>query len=141
MCAASLLRQQLPLCLDADGEHTGSTRAVLDATFMAHGVSLGAAVYARTRQHHAPWSSQRLDAIGHHAQLGYVIARRVEPVVRYALVQPIGVTATHELAGGLTVYLRGHAIKWQTSVSARLGGRDGRTTTGITLASQLGVAF
>ncbi|MBK8234207.1 MAG: hypothetical protein IPK74_01500 [Deltaproteobacteria bacterium] len=37
------------LDLDADGEHAGSTRAVVDATVMAHGLSLGAAVYARYR--------------------------------------------------------------------------------------------
>lgn len=52
-----------------------------------------------------------------------------------------GAAPAHDLAGGLNVYLRGHAIKWQTSVSARLDTRDGRPTTDLHLSSQLGVAF
>ncbi|MBL8948030.1 MAG: hypothetical protein JNK45_32950, partial [Myxococcales bacterium] len=98
-------------------------------------------VYARATQDGARWSNQRLGAVGHHTQLGYVIAKRVEPVVRYTVVQGADTAATHDIAGGLNVYLRGHAIKWQTSVSARLGARDGRPTTDLHLSSQLGVAF
>lgn len=129
------------LDLDAHGAHTGSTSAVVDMTFMARGFSLSSAVYARATQDGARWSNQRLGAVGHHTQLGYVIAKRVEPVVRYTVVQGADTAATHDIAGGLNVYLRGHAIKWQTSVSARLGARDGRPTTDLHLSSQLGVAF
>lgn len=126
---------------DANGESVTSTSGVADMMFMARGFSLASAVYARTRQDGPRGWNQSLDAVGHHTHLGYVIARRVEPVVRYAVVLEGEPHATHDVAGGLNVFFLGHAIKWQTSVSARLGTRDGRSTADLHLASQLGVAF
>jgi len=124
--------------LDGDRDHASFTSAVVDVALQARGVSLISAVYAGTRQAGRRWSAQRADAIGHHTQLGYVIAERVEPVVRYALMQPREGNAQHDLAGGLNVFLRGHAVKWQTSVSVRLHGRE---RPDVHLQSQLGLAF
>jgi hypothetical protein len=110
-------------------------------TFMVRGFALSSAAYARARPTGSRRSNQRLSALGHHTQLGYVIAKRVEPVVRYAVVVGGEPVVRHDIAGGLNVFLRGHAIKWQTFVSAELGSRDGRSTADLRLSSQVGVAF
>ncbi len=127
---------------DRDGDGNSFTSGLVDMTFMVRGFALSSAAYARARPTGSRWSNQRLSALGHHTQLGYVIAKRVEPVVRYAVVVGGGEPAVrHDVAGGFNVFLRGHAIKWQTFVTAGLGSRDGRSSADLRLSSQLGVAF
>jgi len=128
--------------LDADGDHASFTSGLVDVMFKAHGLALSAALYAGSRQEGPRWSDQRLSALGHYTQLGYVIARRFEPVARYSFVLPGGEgNDQHDVAGGLNVFLRGHAFKWQTFVTARFQHPDGKTTPDIRVQSQLSLAF
>ncbi len=128
--------------LDADGDHGSFTSGLVDVLFKARGLSLSAALYAGSRQHGPRWSDQRFSALGHYTQLGYVIAKRFEPVARYSFVLPGGAGGDqHDLAGGFNVFIRGHAFKWQTSVSARFPHAAGMTTPDMRLSSQLSLAF
>jgi len=128
--------------LDADGDHTSFTSGLVDVMFKAHGLSLSAALYAGSRQDGSRWSDQRLGALGHYTQLGYVIARRFEPVARYSFMMPGGEgNDQHDVAGGLNVFIRGHAFKWQTFVSARFQHPDRWTTPDMRVQSQLSLAF
>lgn len=127
--------------LDADGDDESFTSALVDVVFKAHGFSLSSAVYAGTRQVGPRWSSQHVSALGHYTQLGYVIAKRFEPVARYSLLLSEGRNDQHDLAGGLNVFVRGHALKWQNFVSVRVQPGDGRYTQDVLLQSQLSLSF
>lgn len=128
--------------LDADGDNKSFTSGLVDVMLKARGLSLSSALYAGSRQDGPRWSDQRFSAFGHYTQLGYVIARRFEPVVRYSFMLPGGQgNDQHDVAGGLNVFFRGHAFKWQTFVSVRFQPRDGRDTQDMRLQSQLSLAF
>lgn len=128
--------------LDRDRDHESFTSGLVDVMFKARGLSLTSALYAGSRQAGSRWTEQRFNALGHYTQMGYVISRRFEPVVRYSFVLPEGKSNDqHEVAGGLNVFFRGHAFKWQTFVSARFQHPDGRTTPDMRLQSQLSLAF
>lgn len=128
--------------LDGDGDHSSLASGLVDVTLKARGFALASAVYVGTRQVGPRWSAQRLSAVGHYTQLGYVIARRFEPVVRYAVLLQRGAgNDQHDLAGGLNVFFRGHALKWQNFVSVRLQPRDGRATQDVQVQSQLTLSF
>lgn len=125
---------------DADGDHASFTSALVDVMLEAHGLAVSSAVYVRGRQHGQRWPQQRLSAVGHHTQLSYVIAQRVEPVLRYALIRPFdGGETLHDLTGGLNLYFEGHALKLQTEVSARF--RGGQPAPDVRLETQLTVAL
>lgn len=127
--------------LDADRDHASFTSGLVDVSFKARGFSLTAAVHAGTRQDGPRWGMQRLAAVGHYTQIGHVIAGRFEPVVRYAYLWPRGGEAQHDVAGGLNVFFRGHAFKWQNFVSVRATPHAGRDAPDIRLQSQLTLAF
>lgn len=128
--------------LDADGDRQSFASGLVDVMFKARGWSLSSALYAGSRQAGPRWTDQRFSAFGHYTQLGHVIARRFEPVVRYSFVLPGGEDDDrHDVAGGLNVFFRGHAFKWQTVVNARFQPRDGRASPDLRLQSQLSLAF
>lgn len=128
--------------LDADGDDESFASGAVDVMLKFRGLSLSSALYAGSRQDGPRWSDQRFGAFGHYTQLGYVIARRFEPVVRYAFILPGGGgNDQHDVAGGLNVFFRGHAFKWQTSVSVRVQPRDGSDTRDTRLQSLLSLAF
>jgi len=125
---------------DADRDHESFSSGVVDVLLEAYGFSITSAFYIGARQGGPSWSQQHLGAIGHHTQLGYVIAGRVEPVIRYAFLMPTGADDDqHDVAAGLNVYFQGHALKAQVSVSARF--LEGRDTPDIHLQSQLSLAL
>ena len=125
---------------DTDGEHASYTSGTVDFVLEAHGFSLSTAFYVGAQQDGQCWPAQHLTAIGHHTQLGYVIAHRVEPVVRYAMVMPTRAgEARHDVSGGLNLYLHGHGLKLQTFVSARFEG--GLHAPDVRLQSQLSLAL
>lgn len=128
--------------LDADGDHQPFTSGLVDVLLKAHGFSLSSALHAATRKAGPRWSDQRFSALGHYTQLGYVIANRFEPVLRYSALLPEGKhNDQHDLAAGLNVFFHGHAFKWQTSASARLQPRHGRETRDVRFQSQISLAF
>jgi MFS family permease len=127
---------------DADGDDASFASGLVDVMFKASGFSLSSAVYVGTRQAGPRWSDQRLATLGHHTQLGWVVAKRFEPVVRYAFVRPMGEgREQHDVAGGLNLFFRGHAFKWQNSVSVRFQPGEGFAEPDVLLQSQLSVAF
>lgn len=126
----------------ADGDDKSFTSSLVDLMFKAEGFTLSSAVTLGSTQRGRRWPDQRVSAVGHHTQLGYVIGDRVEPVVRYSVLLPRGEGATQQdLAGGANVYLRGQAFKWQSFVSVRFQPRDGRGTHDVSLKSQLSLSF
>ncbi|MCY1013350.1 porin [Nannocystis pusilla] len=128
--------------LGKPGDRQSFVSGLVDVMFKARGLSLSSALYAGSRQAGPRWTDQHFSALGHYTQLGYVIAKRFEPVVRYSFVLPGGEgNHQHDVAGGLNVFFRGHAFKWQTVVSARFQSHDGRATPDVRLQSQLGLAF
>lgn len=125
--------------MDRDGDSFAS--GLVDLMIKAGGFSLSSAVYVGSRQHGPRWADQRLSAVGHHTQLGYVVARRFEPVVRYAVLLPRGAGSQHDVAGGLNVFFRGHRFKWQNVASVRIQPHDGRDGLDVRFQSQLTLAF
>jgi phosphate-selective porin OprO/OprP len=102
------------LDLDADRSGDGLTRAEADLQLKAMGFSTTAAFYVATAQAGDAWTAQALDALGAHAQFGFLIADHVEPAFRWAWVGPVGAANdVHELLGGLSVYIHGHELKVQ----------------------------
>lgn len=123
-------------------------RGVVDVSFKAHGFSLSSAVYVSARRDGTAPSDRRVDTIGHSTQAGYVIADRVEPVVRYAFLLPLdGEADTHDVSGGLNIFLRGHALKLQANVGVRevlehpFGVRDDEKARDVYVKSQLTAAL
>ena len=128
--------------LDADGDDESFTSGLVDVMLKVRGLSLSSALYAGTRQAGPRWTNQRFSALAHYTQVGHVIAGRFEPVVRYSFVLPRGDgDGQHDVTGGLNVFFRGHAFKWQTFVSARFQPHDGRSAPDMRLQSQLSLAF
>jgi hypothetical protein len=80
-------------------------------------------------------------ARGGYAQLGWVVADRLEPVARYAVPLPEGEDADqHDVTAGLDALFHGDAPKWQTLVGVRLQQRDGGDTRDLSLQSRLSLA-
>ena len=128
--------------LDAGGDKQSFASGLVDVMFKARGLSLSSALYVGSRQAGPRWTDQRFGAFGHYTQLGFVIAKRFEPVVRYSFVLPGGDgNGHHDVAGGLNVFFRGHAFKWQTVVSARFQPQGGSAAPDLHLQSQLSLAF
>ena len=81
---------------------------------------------------------------GLHAQAGYVIADRYQPVVRFAMLDPDGDdNNTQKITAGLNVYFKGHNLKWQTDAGVAMyeapEGTD--VENDMIIRSQLQVAF
>jgi hypothetical protein len=107
------------LALPDDAQH--ATKAGLDVVLKAHGFSLLAAGHSATRSAGSGYFDQEVFVSGARAQAGYVIASRVEPVARYALVVPREAdTMNQEIRGGINVYVDGHRLKLQGDVGATL---------------------
>ena len=131
--------------LDLDADHESFASGLVDVKFEAQGFSLSSALYLGSRQAGPRWADQRLRTLGHYTQVGYVIAKRVEPVLRYSLLSATnGRDDQHDIAGGLNVFVHGHAFKWQNFVSARVHVIDsihGAPTRSLVFQSQLSLAF
>ncbi len=92
-----------------------AVRGAADALFKAGGFSAAATFYIATAQVDESLTSQRMGAVGAWAGVGYVIAKRVQIVAEYALVDPVGVDGTvHEPRGGVAVFILGRRIQWRT---------------------------
>jgi hypothetical protein len=127
---------------DASDEGKAATRADLDFIMKVEGFSLDGAVYLASVQDGDGFADQKYGAWGLHAQAGYVIAGRVEPVIRYALVDLDGDdNNTQELLGGLAIYVFKHNLKWQTEAGSVLRQDPAGTLDDVVVRTQLGLAF
>jgi hypothetical protein len=116
--------------LDTDDQGKGAVKGDLDFILKAHGFSLSGAGYVSSAQKaDKDWVSQELSALGAHFQAGYVIGGFVQPVLRYAIVDPTDKYADsdffkfnreQEILGGLSFYFFKHNAKWQTEGGALL---------------------
>ncbi|HJN72375.1 MAG TPA: porin [Myxococcota bacterium] len=121
---------------DADGDDSSCVAANLDYILKVQGFSTSGAVYVGTVQSGGSWTDQAYSALGFHAQAGYVVAERVEPVLRYGQILPDGAAATHELGAGLNVYGRGHDSKLQTGAIYTTSGGAGEVFASTTYQFQ-----
>ena len=127
---------------DAADERTAATRGELDFIMKVRGFSLDGAVYVASAQDGDGFADQRYAAWGLHAQAGYVIAGRVEPVIRYAFVDLDGDdNNTQEILGGLSIYFFKHNLKWQTEAGSVLRQDPAGDLDDVVLRTQLGLAF
>ena len=74
------------------------------------------------------------------AQAGYLLAERIQPVVRFATADADAWTR-REVTGGLSVYLFGHNVKWTTDVSQLHTDADGATVDDLRVRSQVQLAL
>jgi hypothetical protein len=127
-----------------DSDETGGagTKGEVDFIMKAAGFSLNGAAYLASVQDGAGFKDQKYGAWGLHAQAGYVIKEHVQPVVRYALVDPDGDdNNTQEIMGGLSIYIFQHNLKWQTEAGALLRQDPAGGLTDFVLRSQLQLGF
>ena len=140
--------------LNTDDQGKGAVKGDLDFILKAHGFSLSGAGYVSSAQKaDKDWAEQELSALGAHVQAGYVVSGLVQPVLRYAVVDPTDKYADsdffkfnreQEILGGLAFYFFKHNAKWQTEGGALLrnvndagGGTSDHTDTVVRTQFQL----
>ena len=135
--AASVLSQ-----LDAPNDDAALNRAQADFIVKASGFATTGGVYVATAQDGGAFSDQSFAAVGFHAQAGYLLNAKYQPVVRVAMVAPDGAdNNTMEVTGGMSVYLHKHGLKWQTDAGAVIKQTTGDSTNDIVVRTQLQLAF
>ena len=126
---------------DADGDNESVMAGLVDAIVKVHGASLLALAYVSSRQDGPELSERTFDQWGVLGQAGYVIAERVEPVVRYARQRDaFNDGVEHEILGGLNIYFTGDHLKWQTGAGILIDSADGGTTNAL-LRTQVQLDF
>lgn len=117
--------------LDADDTSDGAVLAVIDFIVKNHGMSASAAAYISTTEGADGFFDQSRNALGFHAQLGYMLAGKHQVAARYAMVNrpdpdaPDENLTDHEIVVGHSLYEFKHNFKWQTDVGLLAGaGKD-----------------
>lgn len=127
---------------DADNNNDSAVRGELDYIFKAYGFSSTGGFYAATAQNGVYFKDQGFGALGMHAQLGYVIAGRIQPVFRYGVLDSDGKdTFKQEIFGGISLYFAKHNLKWQTEIGGLLEKDGEEDFTNTVVATQLQLAF
>lgn len=127
---------------DADNSNDGTIRGEGDYIVKLHGFSSTGGVYVASTQSGTTFGDQAFSAVGFHAQAGYLLAKYVEPVVRYSLIVPDGPdNDEHELLGGISVYFFEHKLKLQADAGALIAQAPGNDTTDFRLRTQLQLAL
>ena len=128
--------------LDLDDSGDGSMVAEFDYAVKVEGFSSTGGYYMSMVEN----ADGELEGAmtGLHAQAGYVIADRYQPVVRFAMLDPDGDdNNTQKITAGLNVYFKGHNLKWQTDAGVAMyeapEGTD--VENDMIIRSQLQVAF
>jgi hypothetical protein len=135
--AASVLAQ-----LDSPDDDNALSRAGVDFIVKNDGLSASGAFYVATAQDGSAPSDQSYAAMGFHAQAGYLLQKKYQPAVRFAMVNPDGDdNNTMEVTGGVSVYSHDHGFKWQTDAGARIGQTPGDSTNDILVRTQLQLSF
>ena len=127
---------------DADKDDSSGIRGEVDLIVKHFGFSASAAAYIASAQDGAKFSDQSYAAVGAHAQVGYLLANKYQPAVRYALVSRDGAdNDTHEIAGGFSIYPFKHKFKWQTDVAVLINETSADNTADIQARTQLQLSW
>lgn len=126
----------------AKGEDSG-TASEIDYAMKIGGFSSTGAFYLATEQDGDAFADQTTSAMGVHGQLGFLVADMIQPVLRYAWVDPTGDdNAQHEIGGGIAAYVHKHNVKFQADVSGlrdeAVGGWD---ASNVRIRSQIQLSF
>lgn len=128
--------------LDLDDSGDGSMVAEFDYAVKAEGFSSTGGYYMSMVEN----ADGELEGAltGFHAQAGYVIADKYQPVVRFAMLDPDGDdNNTQKITAGLNIYFKGHNLKWQTDAGiAMYEAPEGAVAENdMVIRSQLQLAF
>ncbi len=127
---------------DSDESDDSNIRSQLDLILKVNGFAATAAAYVMTAQDGSGFSDQAYSAWGMHAQAGYIFNKLIQPIVRYAIVDYDGENNnTQEVTGGLSVYIFGHNLKWQTDAGGRIHEHEMGDLTDILVRSQVSLGF
>ena len=122
--------------LDVDGDGDSTLRGTIDLMFKAYGFFAAGGVYITA----ADFTAISYDAFGAHLDLGYTIADRIMPVVRYAVLAPDADDTLHEIAGGANLFFFGHGMKLTVDFAALLTD-DGSIAVDYRLRGQVQLSF
>lgn len=127
---------------DVDDDGQSSIRGEVDTIMKVEGFSLSAAGFVASRQDGSSFADRSFQALGAHAQAGYVIAGVVEPLFRYGIVAPEGSANDEQaISGGVAVYFFGQNLKWVTDVTGIMAETEDGDRTDVRLRSQLQLAY
>ncbi|HEU5073078.1 MAG TPA: porin [Polyangiaceae bacterium] len=105
---------------DADNTDDSLIKGEADLVLKYAGFSINGAVYRTSQQDGEGFGDRATGDGGAHVQLGYVIAKMFQPVVRYGIVDPRHEQSNNieeEFAAGLSIYFAGHDLKWQNDLT------------------------
>lgn len=134
--AASVLAE-----LDTDDDDASVVRAGLDYALKVEGISSTGGVYVASAQDGEGFADQAYDALGFHLQGGYMLARKHEAAVRFAMIVPEDESKKQmELMAGYSLYAFAHNFKWQSDVGLLSTG-DGSLGDVLQVRTQLQLTF
>lgn len=127
---------------DADDDDDAGVGGNIDFALRVKGLSTTAAFYLAAEQDGAGIGDQTLDSVGGHVSVGYAIAGRVEPVVRFAGISAIdGSGDTLELLGGVNVFIFEHNVKWVTDAGPIVNASSTGSTADVRVRTQFQLDF
>lgn len=115
---------------DVDDTDDSLVKMEADAIVKLEGLSLSGAIYRTSQQDGEGFGDRTTGDGGAHVQAGFVIAKLVQPVLRYGIVDPRHQHSNNieeEFAAGLNFYFDKHDLKWQTDLTG-LNHNDDDTT-------------
>lgn len=128
--------------LDHDKDDKSAVRGTIDGLIKYEGLAVNVAGFVGSKQDGKHWGDRAREGTGGVVQVGYLVTEHVEPIARYSFVSPKGSNNdTHELTGGLNLYLYKHNLKWMNDVGASIRPEVGKTTTDYIYESQLQMMF
>lgn len=123
-------------------EQGGTSQLEVDGILKLYGADATAAIFFATAQTGAGSFDQEADALGLHAQAGYLFLEHWHPALRYQLVQQLdGSSEQHEIAAGLSVLFFGQSVQWQSDAAALIERAGDVVSTDLRLRTQLVLAF
>jgi len=128
--------------IDSDKSHDGSAAVEVDYALKAHGFASTGSVFALIQQAENAVSKTveaKLQKLGAHIQLSYMVNAKWQPALRYAIIIPQEAgNPEQEIALGLSGYFFGHNLQWQTDIA---GLTEETKETDIRIRSQLQLSF
>lgn len=120
----------------------GRSQVEVDGVLKLYGADATAAIYLGTAQTGAGTFEQAPDALGLHAQAGYLMLDAWHPSLRYALVSKLdGTSEHHEIAAALAWLVHGQNLQWQVEGAALVERAADGVHTDARLRTQLVFAF